>query len=88
MKVLLEKRLGIAQLCLLLVVLVFIGLTRGAPAHPPPLRRSTRELDTRNLSIGSSTDGWNPLRGRSWSPIGRDGNTKTGKAAGDYHLLI
>ena len=89
-QVVLEKRLSIAQLCLLLAVLVFIGLTRGAPSaqHPPTLHRSTREWGVRNLSFGSSTDGWNPLRRRSRSPTEQIRNMKAEKATGDYHLLI
>ncbi|KAG2121548.1 UNC-like C-terminal-domain-containing protein [Suillus cothurnatus] len=55
-EVTLEKRLGIAQLCLLLAVLVFIGLTRGAPSIEPPqlITRSAREWGRRNLSFVSS----------------------------------
>ncbi|KAF8123274.1 UNC-like C-terminal-domain-containing protein [Boletus edulis] len=89
-EVVLEKRLGIAQLCLLLAVLVFIGLTRGAPSaqHPPPaVPRSTREWGVRNLSFGS-TDGWNPLGRRSRSPTEQSGIMRTEKATGDYHLVI
>lgn len=94
-QVVLEKRLGIAQLCLLLVVLVFIGLTRGAPSaqHPPPtVHRSTHESGVRNLSFGSSTDGWNLLRGRSRSrtdqSADQSGSKKAEKTTGNYHLLI
>lgn len=89
-QVVLEKRLGIAQLCLLLAVLVFIGLTRGAPSaqhHPPTVHRSTREMGVRSLSFGSSADGWNPLRGRSRSPSERRGSAKAEKATGNYHLI-
>lgn len=70
-KVILEKRLGIAQLCLLLAVLVFMGLTRGAPSivHPQ-FNHSAREWGRRNLSFVSSNGdrGWNPLGRRSRSP--------------------
>jgi hypothetical protein len=36
-QIVLEKRLGIAQLCLLLAILVFLSVTRGSPGdfHPP-----------------------------------------------------
>ncbi|KAG8214906.1 UNC-like C-terminal-domain-containing protein [Butyriboletus roseoflavus] len=81
-EVVLEKRLGIAQLCLLLAVLVFIGLTRGAPSaqhHPSTVHGSTREGGVRSLSIGSSADGWNPFGGRSRSPSER-GSTKAEKS--------
>ncbi|KAH9060156.1 UNC-like C-terminal-domain-containing protein [Lactarius vividus] len=39
-EVVMEKRLGIAQLCLLLAVLVFLSVTRGSPGefHVPPRR--------------------------------------------------
>ncbi|KAG9308814.1 UNC-like C-terminal-domain-containing protein [Chiua virens] len=90
-EVILEKRLGIAQLCLLLAVLVFIGLTRGAPSgqHPMPMQRSTREWGVRNLSFGSSTDAWNPLRRRSRSPAEQGSNTKAEKAPEtDIHPLF
>ncbi|KAH0832375.1 UNC-like C-terminal-domain-containing protein [Lanmaoa asiatica] len=90
-QVVLEKRLGIAQLCLLLAVLVFIGLTRGAPSaqHPPPtVHGLTRELGVRNLSFGSSTDGWNLPGRRSHSPTEQSGSMRAEKATGDYHLLI
>ncbi|KAG1739586.1 UNC-like C-terminal-domain-containing protein [Suillus lakei] len=71
-EVTLEKRLGIAQLCLLLAVLVFIGLTRGAPSieHPQLITRSAREWGRRNLSFASSNAerGSNNLMFRSRSP--------------------
>ncbi|KAF8547292.1 hypothetical protein OG21DRAFT_1501633 [Imleria badia] len=89
-EVVLEKRLSIAQLCLLLAVLVFIGLTRGAPPaqHPPPVHRSTREWGVRNLSFGSS-DGWNPLRRRSQSSTEQRGSMKAKKStATDNRLLL
>ena len=72
-------------------MLVFIGLTRGAPSpqHPPPtVHRPTHEWGVRNLSFGSSTDGWNPLRRRSRSPTEQNGNMKVEKATGDYHPLV
>lgn len=71
-EVTLEKRLGIAQLCLLLAVLVFIGLTRGAPSIEPPqlITRSAREWGRRNLSFVSSNAerSSNNLQFRSRSP--------------------
>lgn len=89
-QVTLEKRLGIAQLCLLLAVLVFIGLTRGAPAHhsPPTMHRSARGWNAHNLSFGSSTDGWNPLRRRSPSPTERIASAKAERTIGDDCLLV
>ncbi|KAG0696085.1 UNC-like C-terminal-domain-containing protein [Suillus ampliporus] len=71
-EVILEKRLGIAQLCLLLAVLVFIGLTRGAPSIEPPqlTNRSAREWGRHNLSFASNNGerGWNFPKLRSRSP--------------------
>ena len=71
-KVILEKRLGIAQLCLLLAVLVFMGLTRGAPSiiDPQLINRSAREWGRRNLSFTGSNGnrGWNFSGPRSHSP--------------------
>ena len=72
-------------------MLVFIGLTRGAPSaqHPPStVHRSTREWGIRNLSIGSSGDGWNPLRRHSRSPTEQIGGMKAEKASGNYHFLF
>lgn len=53
-----EKRLGIAQLCLLLAVLVFMALTRGSRGEPVrsdlgPRSRTTsmREWGKRHLSL-------------------------------------
>ena len=81
----LEKWLGITRLCLLLAVLLFISLTPGAPAqHPPTLYRSTRKWGVRNVRLGSSTDGWNPLRRRSHSPVEEIVNMK---ATSEYNLL-
>ncbi|KAG7444169.1 uncharacterized protein BT62DRAFT_1077975 [Guyanagaster necrorhizus] len=56
-EIILEKRLGIAQLCLLLAVLVFMGLTRGSRSEsiaehgPLMFRRSMREWGRRHLSF-------------------------------------
>ncbi|KAJ3829337.1 UNC-like C-terminal-domain-containing protein [Lentinula raphanica] len=53
----LEKRLGIAQLCLLLAVIVFVGLTRGSRGEslvehgPLRLNRSMRDWSRRHLSF-------------------------------------
>ncbi|KAG2126550.1 UNC-like C-terminal-domain-containing protein [Suillus clintonianus] len=69
-EVTLEKRLGIAQLCLLLAVLVFMGLTRGAPSIEHPQLSSAKEWGRRNLSFASSNNEhtWNNLKLRSRSP--------------------
>ncbi|KAG1822420.1 UNC-like C-terminal-domain-containing protein [Suillus subaureus] len=71
-EVTLEKRLGIAQLCLLLAVLVFIGLTRGASSIEPPqlITRPAREWGRRNLSFASNNAerSSNSLLFRSRSP--------------------
>jgi hypothetical protein len=58
-QIVLEKRLGIAQLCLLLASLVFMGLTRGSRGESPAqhaassvnLHRSMREWGRRNLNL-------------------------------------
>jgi len=53
-QVVLEKRLGIAQLCLLLAVLVFLSVTRGSPGefHVPPTRADAmREWGRRSLGL-------------------------------------
>ncbi|KAI9442956.1 UNC-like C-terminal-domain-containing protein [Lactarius indigo] len=53
-EVVLEKRLGIAQLCLLLAVLVFLSVTRGSPGefHVPPRRAdAVRKWGQRNLGL-------------------------------------
>ncbi|PFH54020.1 hypothetical protein AMATHDRAFT_805 [Amanita thiersii Skay4041] len=68
-EIMLEKRLGIAQLCLLLAVLVFMALTRGSRGEPI-IRRDTqakqqskytymREWSRRHLSL--STDLAKPI---------------------------
>ncbi|KAI0671164.1 UNC-like C-terminal-domain-containing protein [Trametes maxima] len=66
-EVVLEKRLGIAQLCLLLTVLVFMALTRGSRGEVVyPARRSVREWGRRTLSLSG---GWvDRLRARSATP--------------------
>ncbi|KAI0642933.1 UNC-like C-terminal-domain-containing protein [Trametes meyenii] len=66
-EVVLEKRLGIAQLCLLLTVLVFMALTRGSRSEVVhPARRSVREWGRRTLSLSG---GWvDRLRARSATP--------------------
>jgi hypothetical protein len=72
--------LGIAQICLLLTVLVFMGLTRGTRGEMPSQhahgkRRSIREWGKRTLSL-SGMSVW-PKRGRS-----HDSNSRgQGKAA-------
>ncbi|KAI6123683.1 UNC-like C-terminal-domain-containing protein [Pisolithus croceorrhizus] len=85
-EVVLEKRLGIAQLCLLLAVLVFMGFTRGTPyveQSQAGFNRSTRQWGMRTLSLGSNKElgGWNPLRLRSPSPaVQRNSAGKTPEA--------
>ncbi|KAH9850174.1 UNC-like C-terminal-domain-containing protein [Lenzites betulinus] len=68
-EVVLEKRLGIAQLCLLLTVLVFMALTRGSRGEVVYTKRggsTMREWGRRTLSI--SGDWVNRLRTRSATP--------------------
>ncbi|KAA1472172.1 hypothetical protein DENSPDRAFT_838372 [Dentipellis sp. KUC8613] len=84
-EIVLEKRLGILQLCLLLAVLVFLGLTRGSRSELLEARRGgatmMREWGRRNLSL--SGDWVNRFRGRSRSltpspgdstPVATEGN--------------
>lgn len=88
-EVVLEKRLGIAQLCLLLIVLVFMALTRGSrgetfvPSKVALRHDSLKEWGRRHLSSLSSVDWAGKLRSRSRTPTlvsmeragkGTDGN--------------
>ncbi|KAF5380640.1 hypothetical protein D9757_007002 [Collybiopsis confluens] len=75
--IVLEKRLGIAQLGLLLAVIVFMGLTRGSRAESLVehghlrFNRSMREWSRRHLSFSGdwvSRFKMNPSRSRSQSP--------------------
>ncbi|KAH8086019.1 UNC-like C-terminal-domain-containing protein [Cristinia sonorae] len=71
-----EKRLGIAQLCMLLTVLIFMALTRGSKGevvHPPDSARSRtnsmRAWGKRTLSLsGLSVDLMNKFRSPSREP--------------------
>ncbi|KAF9568746.1 hypothetical protein CPC08DRAFT_601232, partial [Agrocybe pediades] len=68
-EILLEKRLGIAQLCLLLAVLIFLGLTRGSRAEAVIVTRSNgfnqsvREWGKRHFKL--SGDWANRLKGKT-----------------------
>ncbi|KAI0320970.1 UNC-like C-terminal-domain-containing protein [Amylostereum chailletii] len=84
----LEKRLGIAQLCLLLAVLVFLSLTRGSrndlprstrPRVPGPV--SMKEWGKRNLSLSFSSDWVSRLRARSLTPAPQDARAAAPTAA-------
>lgn len=70
-EVVLEKRLGIAQLCLLLTVLVFMALTRGSRGETlissNSRRDSLREWGRRHLSSLSGRE-WTRFGGRTRSP--------------------
>ncbi|OSC98017.1 hypothetical protein PYCCODRAFT_1454608, partial [Trametes coccinea BRFM310] len=71
-EVVLEKRLGIAQLCLLLTVLVFMALTRGSRGEVVyPARGTVRDWGRRTLSF--SGDWVNRLRTRSSTPPRKEG---------------
>lgn len=73
-EVVLEKRLGIAQLCLLLAVLVFMVFTRGSRGeHVHRVSGSgrpmmARDWGRRTLSLSISGDLLNRFRGRSLTP--------------------
>ena len=56
-QVLLEKRLGIAQLSLLLTVLVFMALTRGSRSEPLQTSASL-DVRSRTSSIKGLRRGW------------------------------
>ncbi|KAF9478205.1 hypothetical protein BDN70DRAFT_880260 [Pholiota conissans] len=62
-EIVLEKRLGVAQLCLLLAVLVFMGLTRGSRAEAmidhssSRLNKSVREWSERHLRLSGNWTG-------------------------------
>ncbi|KAL0573982.1 hypothetical protein V5O48_007974 [Marasmius crinis-equi] len=82
-EIVLEKRLGIAQLCLLLTVLIFMALTRGSrgenPAMHGPMRfskSSMREWSRRHLSLSLSGDWVSRLTSsRSRSPKRESSNS-------------
>ncbi|KAF8258380.1 hypothetical protein EI94DRAFT_1141194 [Lactarius quietus] len=62
-EVVLEKRLGIAQLCLLLAVLVFLSVTRGSPGEfHAPHRRTNSMREWGRRSLGFSGDWVSRLR--------------------------
>lgn len=72
-EIVLEKRLGAAQLCLLLAVLVFMGLTRGSRGEsfiehaPGQFNRSMREWGKRHLSFSGDWTNRFRSKGRSGS---------------------
>ncbi|OCH87329.1 hypothetical protein OBBRIDRAFT_837470 [Obba rivulosa] len=73
-EVILEKRLGIAQLCLLLAVIVFMVMTRGSRGEPIHARLSKpsamRDWGRRTLSFSGE---WvNKFRSRSPTPQPRE----------------
>ncbi|KAF8817056.1 hypothetical protein BYT27DRAFT_7075657 [Phlegmacium glaucopus] len=76
-EIVLEKRLGIAQLCLLLAVVVFMGLTRGSRTeieHGPVRFNSTsmKEWGKRQFSFGS--DWTNRFKGKNNTIASRSSN--------------
>ena len=66
-----EKRLGIAQLCLLLAVLVFLSVTRGSPGefHVPRSNSSSLAVDTSRVwgrpNLRRLSGDWSRLRSAS-----------------------
>lgn len=99
-EVILEKRLGIAQLSLLLTVLVFMALTRGSRGEPfmapisPGRRDSLREWGRRHLSSLGSGEWASKLRSRSRSrtPVPEDSlkrpvPKKAGGCLSAYNIL-
>lgn len=91
-EVILEKRLGIAQLCLLLIVLVFMALTRGsrgetvAPTKIALRHDSLKEWGRRHLSSLSSVDWAAKLRNRSRTPRSVS-MERTGKSSIIYFIF-
>lgn len=76
-QIVLEKRLGIAQLCLLMAVLVFMALTRGSrgepilehgPGHSRLFNKSMREWGQRHLSFSGDWVSRFKTTSRSISP--------------------
>ena len=66
-QIILEKRIGIAQLCLLMIVLIFMGLTRGSRTEHVPGSNSVREWGRRHLSLSGDWRSRFTSRGRSTS---------------------
>lgn len=90
----LEKRLGIAQLCLLLAVLVFMGLTRGSRGETwlehgdatVKLNKSMKEWSRRHLSF--SGDWANRFRSRSPTPQRATRSPDLGKGEDSYSFFV
>jgi hypothetical protein len=61
-EVLMEKRLGVAQLLLLVTVLVFMGLTRGSRGEPIRLSRASVAWHKGIQSSGEWVSGWRGTR--------------------------
>jgi hypothetical protein len=61
-EVLMEKRLGVAQLLLLVAVLVFMGLTRGSRGEPIRLSRASAAWHKGIRSSGEWVSGWRGTR--------------------------
>ncbi|KIK69863.1 hypothetical protein GYMLUDRAFT_90851 [Collybiopsis luxurians FD-317 M1] len=80
-EIVLEKRLGIAQLCLLLAVIIFMGLTRGSRGESLVehghlrLNRSMREWSRRHLSFSGDWVSRFTANSRSQSPSLRTAKT-------------
>lgn len=73
-EIVLEKRLGIAQLCLLLAVLVFLGLTRGSRTeieHGPARFNSTSAKDWGRRPFNLSSDWTHRFKGKKSIITGR-----------------
>ncbi|KAF8589465.1 hypothetical protein K439DRAFT_1628693 [Ramaria rubella] len=78
-EVVLEKRLGIAQLCLLLTVLVFMALTRGSRTDAISLLDGTmHRLNSFSRRSWSSAD-WTQRRWASRSPTPTSGGSAIAK---------
>ncbi|KAG6909287.1 hypothetical protein DXG01_001231 [Tephrocybe rancida] len=80
-EIVLEKRLGVAQLCLLAAVLVFMGLTRGSRGDAPSVvggrarKLSMREWGRRHLSLSGD-----------WSRFGSRGRKEERQVEGEEQV--
>ncbi|KIY72593.1 hypothetical protein CYLTODRAFT_388407 [Cylindrobasidium torrendii FP15055 ss-10] len=92
-EIVMEKRLSIAQLCLLLTVLVFMGLTRGSRQE---VRKGMREWGRRHLSFSGdwfrkdAMAATQPLRRSPKQPVGfrMPDPTRTPRTEGDGGIVF
>ncbi|KAF9255932.1 hypothetical protein L218DRAFT_911830 [Marasmius fiardii PR-910] len=88
-EIVLEKRLGIAQLCLLLTVLIFMTLTRGSRGESPVMdmsirrprsfSKSAREWGRRHLSLSFGSD---------WDLVSRIRGSRSGSESSERNVGV